>query len=444
MGQKSGEEGRKAGQGNGEEIKNGVLIMIGFRYQDGELWCDGLKIRGVTQEVGTPFYLYSHNLIKNNYEAYREGFKEFDPLICYACKANSNLAILKALTKLGAGADVLSKGELFKALKAGASPSKIVFNGNGKREDEIVYGLENDILMFNVDSKQELVLLNRLAGKMGIKARVALRINPDIDPETHPYIATALSKSKFGIGLSLAEDGYEFAATLSNIEVIGAHVHLGSQITKTSPYAECLEKLLDLLKKLKEKGIKLEYVNLGGGLGIIYLDETPPMPRNLAEALSPLFSKIGARLILEPGRSIVGKAGILVTKVLYVKEGEKKNFIVVDAGMNDFVRPTLYGGYHKIVPLAENKGEEILADVVGPICEEGDFLGRDRTLKRPQPGDYLAVLDTGAYGAVMRSNYNSRPILAEAMVISNECYVTRRAQSLEEMIDHEVIPETLK
>lgn len=417
--------------------------MVGFYYQDNELLCDSLKVREIADEIETPFYLYSYNLIKSNYEAYLEGFGRLNPLLCYAYKANSNLAILKALTRLGAGADVLSKGELFKALKVGTPHSKIVFNGNGKKEDEIIYGLENDILMFNVDSTQELILLDRLANKMGTKARVALRINPDIDSKTHPSIATALSKSKFGMALSMAEEAYELARGLPNIEAIGVHVHLGSQITKVLPYVECLERILDLLDRLKKKGIELEYVNLGGGLGIVYSDETPPLPQELACALIPLLSGIKARLIIEPGRSIVGKAGILVTKVLYIKEG-RKNFIVVDAGMNDFLRPVLYGGYHRILPLVKDNGKEIQADIVGPLCEEGDFLGRDRTISRPGIGDYLSIMDTGAYGAVMSSNYNSRPFLVEVMVIGDRYYITRRAQQPEEMIDHEIIPEVLE
>ncbi len=417
--------------------------MHGFYHQNGELWCEGLPVREIAEEIPTPFYLYSYRLIKNNYLAYKEGFREINPLICYACKANPNLAILKILANLGAGADVLSRGELLRALKAEIPTSKIVFNGNGKKKEEILYGLENDILMFNVDSRQELVLLNELAGKIGVKARIALRVNPDLDPQTHPYLATAFSKSKFGIDLKSAEDGYEFAVTLPHIEIIGVHVHLGSQITKVSPYVECLEKLLGFLVRLKEKGFNLEYVNLGGGLGIVYLDETPPMPQELAKALGPFFSQVEAKLIIEPGRSIVGKAGILVTKVLYLKEGGVKNFIVVDAGMNDFIRPTLYGGYHRITPLVQNEDGEITADIVGPICEEGDFLGRDRTIPRPQPGDYLAVMDAGAYGAAMSSNYNSRPLLIEIMVVNDRSYIIRKGQSLEEMVNREIIPEVL-
>ncbi|MBU0567639.1 diaminopimelate decarboxylase, partial [bacterium] len=307
----------------------------------------------------------------------------------------------------------------------------------------LIFGLDNEILMFNVDSKDELLLLNQLAKERGKKARVALRVNPDIDPGTHPKISTALAKSKFGIGLSLAKEGYKFALSLSNIEVVGIHAHIGSQITKIAPFIESLKKLVQLAKELKKEGIGLEYLNLGGGLGIAYLDETPPLPSDLAGAISPIFEESSLRLILEPGRSIVGKAGIMVTKVLYVKEGSQKNFIVVDAGMNDFIRPTLYGGYHRIIPVNHKEGEEITADVVGPICEEGDFLGRERKMVRPSPGDYLAVLDAGAYGCAMSSTYNSRLLPAEVMTYSNNYHLIRRRQSYEDLISLERIPEAL-
>ena len=416
---------------------------MGFKYVEDELTCDGIAVSSIAKEVGTPFYLYSSNQIVTNFKSYKEGFAALNPLICYACKANTNLAVLKLLANLGSGADILSYGELFKALAAGIQPDRIVFNGNGKTGEELIFGLDNEILMFNVDSKDELLLLNQLAKERGKKARVALRVNPDIDPGTHPKISTALAKSKFGIGLSLAKEGYKFALSLSNIEVVGIHAHIGSQITKIAPFIESLKKLVQLAKELKKEGIGLEYLNLGGGLGIAYLDETPPLPSDLAGAISPIFEESSLRLILEPGRSIVGKAGIMVTKVLYVKEGSQKNFIVVDAGMNDFIRPTLYGGYHQIIPVNHKEGEEITADVVGPICEEGDFLGRERKMVRPSPGDYLAVLDAGAYGCAMSSTYNSRLLPAEVMTYSNNYHLIRRRQSYEDLISLERIPEAL-
>lgn len=418
---------------------------MGFEYTENKLACDGITVSSIAKEVGTPFYLYSSNQIRENFKGYQEGFAALNPIICYACKANTSLAVLKLLANLGSGADVLSYGELFKALRAGIQPDKIVFNGNGKTREELIFGLENDILMFNVDSKDEILLLDQLAKERGRKARVALRVNPDIDPGTHPKISTALAKSKFGIGLSLAKEGYKFALSLSNIEVVGIHAHLGSQITKIAPYIESLKKLIRLAKELRREGVALEYLNLGGGLGIVYLDETPPLPADLARAISPIFEEGSLRLILEPGRSIVGKAGILVTKVLYVKEGKEKNFIVVDAGMNDFLRPTLYGGYHQVVPLKVLKeGEEITADVVGPICEEGDFLARERIMVRPVAGDYLAVLDAGAYGFAMSSTYNSRLIPAEVMTYSNNYHLIRHRQSYKDLISLERIPEALK
>ncbi|MBU1486989.1 diaminopimelate decarboxylase [bacterium] len=416
---------------------------MGFKYVGDELICDGIAISSIVREVDTPFYLYSSNQITENFNSYKEGFAALNPLICYACKANTNLAVLKLLANLGSGADILSYGELFKVLAAGIQPGRIVFNGNGKTKEELIFGLDNEILMFNVDSKDEILLLNQLAKERGKKARVALRVNPDIDPGTHPKISTALAKSKFGIGLSLAKEGYRFALSLSNIEVVGIHAHIGSQITKIAPFIESLKKLVQLAKELKNEGVGLEYLNLGGGLGIAYLDETPPLPSDLAGAISPIFEESSLRLILEPGRSIVGKAGIMVTKVLYVKEGSQKNFIVVDAGMNDFIRPTLYGGYHRIIPVNRKKGEEIAADVVGPICEEGDFLGRERKMVRPSPGDYLSVLDAGAYGCAMSSTYNSRLLPAEVMTYSNNYHLIRHRQSYEDLISLERIPEAL-
>lgn len=416
---------------------------MGFKYLENELTCDEISISSIAKEVGTPFWLYSSNQIEENFKSYQQGFAKLDPLICYACKANTNLAVLKLLANLGSGADVLSYGELFKALKVGIQPEKIVFNGNGKTKEELIFGLDNDILMFNVDSKDELLLLNQLAYERGKKVRVALRVNPDIDPGTHPKISTALAKSKFGICLCLAKGGYKFAFSLSHIEVVGIHAHLGSQITKIAPYIESLKKMVQLTEELKKEGAELDYLNLGGGLGIVYLDETPPLPSDLASAITPIFEKSSLRLILEPGRSIVGKAGILVTKVLYVKEGSEKNFIVTDAGMNDFIRPTLYGGYHKIIPLNSKEGKEIKADVVGPICEEGDFLGRERKMVRPSVGDYLAVLDTGAYGCAMSSTYNSRLLPAEVLTYASAYHLIRHRQSYENLISLERIPEVL-
>lgn len=417
---------------------------MGFKYIGNELTCDGITVSSIAKEVGTPFYLYSSNQIVENFKSYKKGFAALNPLICYACKANTNSAILKLLSNLGSGADILSYGELFKSLRAGIKPEKIVFNGNGKTKEELAFGLDNDILIFNVDSKDELLLLDQLAKERGKKARVALRVNPDVDPGTHPKISTALARSKFGIGLSLAKEGYRFALNLSNIEVVGIHAHIGSQITKIAPYVESLKKLVCLAEELKEEGIDLDYLNLGGGLGIVYLDETPPLPADLAKVISPIFEESSLRLILEPGRSIVGKAGILVARVLYIKEGEEKNFIVVDAGMNDFLRPTLYGGYHRVIPLKLEEGEKIVADVVGPICEEGDFLARERKIVRPSAGDYLAVLDAGAYGFAMSSTYNSRLLPAEVMVYSNNYHLIRHRQSYEDLISLERIPEVLK
>jgi diaminopimelate decarboxylase len=360
-------------------------------------------------------------------------------------KSNSNLAILRLMAKEGSGVDIVSGGELYRALRAGVPASKVVFAGVGKNAEEIREALKADILMFNVESSEELQAINEVAASMGTKARVALRINPDIDPKTHPYISTGLKKSKFGIGADRALEEFRTASALSHIDVVGVHKHIGSQLTDVTPFVEALKKILALVQALKGQGIDIRYINIGGGLGITYSDETPPQPKDLADAISPLVRDLKCVLIMEPGRVIVGNAGILMTKVLYTKEGEAKRFLIVDAAMNDLIRPSLYGAYHEIRPLHEstNHASKSMVDVVGPVCESGDFLAKDRMMPQVRPGEILAVMSAGAYGFVMASNYNSRPRVPEVLVKEGELHVIRTRESYDDLVRGEHIPSFL-
>lgn len=411
--------------------------MHDFKYVGNELYCEEVPVKKITEEVGSPVYIYSSRTLKNHFMAFDTAFAEIPHIVCFAVKANSNIAILNLFANEGSGADIVSGGELFRALKAGVDPQKMVFAGIGKTEEEITYALNSNILMFNVESPLELQKINQVAGKLGVKARIALRVNPDIDPKTHPYISTGLKKSKFGIGIKGALEEYQLASTLPNIEVVGIHKHIGSQITEVGPFVAALEKILNLVKQLKESGIDIKYIDAGGGLGIRYNEEEPPHPREFGAAIMPLLKDMGCTLIFEPGRVLVGNAGILVTKVLYLKTGEAKNFVIVDAGMNDLIRPSLYDAFHKIIPVEERQAKEITADVVGPICESGDFLAKDRKIPRPEPGDHLAVMSAGAYGFTMSSNYNSRPRVAEVMVDGDKYHVIRKRESYEDLIKGE-------
>ncbi len=414
--------------------------MSGFEYVDNELCCDGVSISEIASKVKTPFYLYSYDMLKKNYQSYVDAFQTVDLLVCYACKANSNLSILRALGNMGSGMDVLSSGELFKALKAGISPEKIVYNGNGKTRADMEYALQSGVFAFNVDSQNELFLLNEVAGATNTVARIALRVNPDINPLTHPYVATGLAKSKFGIPIHEAKDVYQTAASLENINVVGIHSHIGSQLSKVDLYLETLKKIMALVNDLRNIQIHLEFINIGGGIGIPYQDnESMPHPKDLSNLISPWIKDY--KLILEPGRSIVGPAGVLVTDVLYIKHTHKKNFIVVDAGMNDLIRPSIYGAYHHAVLATKHiYPEEMMYDIVGPICEEGDFIARDRNMPRVKQGDLLVIKDAGAYGFSMSSNYNSRPRVPEIMVADGKDYIVRERETCEDMIRGESIP----
>jgi diaminopimelate decarboxylase len=419
--------------------------MHNFEYQQGELYCEQVPVSRIVKELGTPCYIYSHATLVRHFQAYDRAFAAVPHIIAFAMKANSNLAILRLMAKQGSGVDIVSGGELFRALKAGVPPSKIVFAGVGKSAEEIRDALKADILMFNVESSAELQAINDVAASVGKKARVALRINPDIDPKTHPYISTGLKKSKFGIAADRAMEEFKLATSLSHIDVVGVHKHIGSQLTDVTPFVEALKKILKLVEELRRDGISIKYINIGGGLGITYSDETPPLPQDLADVISPLVRDLDVTLIMEPGRVIVGNAGILVTKVLYLKEGEAKKFVIVDAGMNDLIRPSLYGAYHEIRPLSESvlqRGKHQV-DVVGPVCESGDFLAKDRSLPNVRPGEVLAVMSAGAYGFVMSSNYNSRPRVSEALVKDGEIHVIRERESYDDLVKGEKIPAFL-
>ncbi|MFQ5803098.1 MAG: diaminopimelate decarboxylase [Candidatus Methylomirabilales bacterium] len=418
--------------------------MHHFHYRGEDLYCEEVPITALAGKVGTPFYLYSHATLTRHFRVFSEAFRDIPHLVCFAAKANANLAILKLFAIMGGGADVVSGGELFRALCAGIPPERIVFAGVGKHREEIIEALKADILMFNVESSQELRLLNQVAGEMGMVARVALRVNPDVDPKTHPYISTGLRKSKFGIDISMALEEYQIARTLSHIQIIGIHQHIGSQITELSPFVDSLRRTAELIEELRELSIDIRYLDMGGGLGIPYSDETPPHPTEMAQAVTPILKTLGCTIIFEPGRVIAGNAGILVTQVLYTKQTPTKNFVIVDAGMNDLIRPSLYDSYHAIQPVRQHEGrEQITADVVGPICESGDFLAKDRTLGMVEPGELLAVMSAGAYGFAMASNYNARPRAAEVLVKEDRHFVIRARESYEDLIRGENIPEDL-
>ena len=414
-----------------------------FQHKAGVLHCEESSVEEIAREVGTPFYLYSYRTLVRHFQAFDSAFKDLPHLLCYSAKANSNVAVLRIFVNLGGGVDIVSGGELYRALHAKADPGKIVYSGVGKREDEIRYALQQGILLFNVESYQELHLINGIASSIGIKAPVSLRINPDIDPQTHPYIATGMKEAKFGIAMVRALAWYREAKALPHLTIRGVSCHLGSQLTETGPFVEAIKRVKELVLTLRQEGIAIDYVDLGGGLGITYHEEEPPHPQEYADAIIEEARDLPCTFIFEPGRVLVGNAGILVTQVLYTKEGEK-NFVVVDAAMNDLVRPTLYGSYQKIVPIQEKKGDEMVADMVGPICESGDFLARDRVMPRFAPGDLVAVMSAGAYGFAMSSTYNSRPRVAEVLVKDDAFYLIRERETYADLIRGERIPSFLE
>lgn len=418
--------------------------MHSFKYRSGELYAEDVPVRTLAKKYGTPLYVYSYTTLLRHFRAYDEAFNDYPHIICYAVKSNPSSAIIRLFAKNGGGADIVSGGELFVALNAGIPSKKIVYAGVGKTVEEIRFALKSGILMFNVESENELREIDRVAGNMKKRAPIALRINPDIDPETHPYITTGMKKHKFGIPIEDALEYYRLASGLKNIDIVGIHKHIGSQITKVTPFVDALKRILLLIDKLVARGVAIKYLDVGGGLGISYKDEEPPVPKDLAQNLIPLLEGRKVTLIMEPGRSIVGNAGILVTQTLYLKKGQAKEFVIVDAGMNDLIRPSLYEAYHSIQPVVKNRRERIICDVVGPICESGDFLARERELQKVKQGEYLAVMSAGAYGFSMSSNYNSRPKAAEVLVKGKHHVLIRKRQTYHDLVMHEHIPGYLQ
>jgi len=418
-----------------------------FAYKENILYCEDVSLNELAEEYGTPLYVYSKNQIIEKYRLVNGVFGDVNHVVCYSLKANANHHILQLLVTEGAGADIVSAGELYLALKAGFSPDKIVFAGAGKREDEIEYALKQDIFCFNVESVSELHTISRAALRMEKKARISLRINPDIDAQSHPYITTGLQSTKFGIEASKAIEVYTHAATLRSLELVGVHTHIGSQITKVDPFIATANYIVGLIGKLREVGINLTRINIGGGFGVQYTNailhealpneetsnNSTPSPVEFLAAVLPILQTTGCSIWVEPGRSIIADAGVLITRVISTKENSIKKFVIVDGGMNDLIRPSLYQAYHQIVPLTINTYESEKVDVVGPICESSDFFAKDRLLAKCNAGDYLAVLTTGAYGFVLSSNYNGRLRPAEILVNGDRVRVIRPRQTMEEL-----------
>ena len=415
-----------------------------FEYRQDELHAEDVPVARIAADVGTPCYLYSLATLRRHYRVFDEAFQAAPHVICYSMKANSNLAVVRAFAREGSGFDIVSGGELFRALQAGAEPRKIVFSGVGKTRDEMAYALREGILAFNVESSEELDVLDSVAASLGKKAPVALRVNPDVDPRTHPYISTGMKNNKFGIDIRRALEEYEHARSLPNLEVVGVDCHIGSQLTEVSPFADALSRVRELIVELRRRGFLLRILDFGGGLGITYNDETPPAPHEYAAAVLAGLGGLDLTLLLEPGRVLVGNAGILLTRVLYRKESEAKKFVIVDAAMNDLIRPSLYGAYQLIEPVLRRERPSTVVDVVGPVCESGDFLARDRELPEVMPGELLAVRGAGAYGFVMSSNYNTRPRVAEVLVDGSRYHVVRRRETLEDLVRGESIPDFLR
>lgn len=412
--------------------------MHHFEYRDGKLFAEEVSVTQLAEEYGTPLYVYSTATFKRHFEAFDSAFAGLDHLTCYSVKANSNLSVLKMLAEQGAGMDVVSGGELFRALKAGVSAEKIVYSGVGKRASEIKQALEAGILMFNVESVAELLKINDVAKEMGVIAKISIRINPDVDPQTHPYISTGMKKNKFGLDIERSLEAYKMTAELENIEPVGMDCHIGSQLTSIDPFLEALEKLLNFYEKLKGLGMDIKYLDLGGGLGIPYDEEEPPHPSEFGKALADMLAGIPLKVILEPGRVIAGNAGIMVTEVVYTKSNPTKNFLIVDGAMNDLIRPSLYGSYHRIAEVEQHERQIEEYDVVGPICESGDFLARERKLPQVIEGERLAVFSAGAYGFTMASNYNTRPRACELIVDGDTVTVARKRETYDDLIANEL------
>lgn len=411
--------------------------MNNFNYKDNELYADNIAVRALAEKYGTPLYVYSKKHLTSQFKELTQALSEVDPLICYSVKANSNATVITTFIELGSGLDIVSGGELFRALRAGADPQKIVYAGVGKTEDEIKYALKENILFFTVESEAEAERISKCAVELGTIGRIAFRINPDVDPMTHKYISTGKKENKFGLDINRTIKAYEAAAKLPSIEIAGIHMHIGSQLLSADPFEEALAKLELLCTDLKTKYPAFRYIDIGGGIGIQYKPDQKPMdPKIYAAKVVPLLKKIGLKVVMEPGRNLVGNAGILVSTVQYVKDNPLKKFIVIDAAMNDLIRPALYQAHHEILPVAENN-KTVFGDIVGPICESGDFLASDRDLPDVKQGDLLAAMSAGAYGFSMSSNYNSRPRPAEVMVDNDKAFVVCERETYEDLIKRE-------
>ena len=412
-----------------------------FQHQAGSLYAEAVPVADIAQRYGTPTYIYSRKTLEQHWHAFDQAFQEMPHLVCYAVKANSNLAVLNVLARLGSGFDIVSAGELARVIAAGGEAGKTVFSGVGKTEAEIEYALAQNIRCFNVESIPELSRINDVAARMGKLAPVSIRVNPDVDAQTHPYISTGLKENKFGIDIEQARSVYQSAKDMTNLSVVGVDCHIGSQLTSVSPFVDALKRVLALIDELAQDGIDIKHLDIGGGLGIHYRDETPPSPAEYAAALKPLLAERELEILLEPGRAIAGNAGILLTKVEFIKPTEAKQFAIVDAAMNDLLRPALYQSWQQIVPVQlETQAKPAVYDIVGPICETGDFLGKDRELAIEQ-GDLLAIRSAGAYGFTMSSNYNSRPRAAEIMVDGKDIHVVRERETVQDLFTGEhVLP----
>ncbi|MBN1636860.1 MAG: diaminopimelate decarboxylase [Deltaproteobacteria bacterium] len=417
--------------------------MHDFMYKQGKLYCGDIDLAKIAKDVGTPFFCYSLPTIRRHIQAFEGPLAGVDHQTCFAMKANSSMAILSYMAGQGLGADVVSGGELYRALKAGIDGSKIVYSGVGKTVEEIDMAINAGIMMFNIESEEELEVIHEQAQALGKKVAISIRVNPDVDAQTHPYISTGLKENKFGIDVEGSIAQYLKAKEMEYLDVVGIDCHIGSQLTELRPFIDAIERLKFLIARLKEHGIEFRYLDLGGGLGITYSDEEPPHPNEYVKAIREAVEGLGLKLIFEPGRVIIGNTGILVTKVLYRKQRSGKIFVVVDAGMNDLIRPSLYNAYHDIWPLRENHAGRQKADVVGPICESGDFLAKDRNLPHLSRGDLVAVMSAGAYGFTMASNYNSRPKSAEILVDGAQYFVVTKRQTYEDLVAEEILPDEI-
>lgn len=411
-----------------------------FTYRNGEMFCEDVKVSDLAKEYGTPVYVYSRKFFTDRFTEFTNAFKDIDHTVFFASKSNFNINVMKLFYDLGAGIDVNSGGELYRALKAGASPKRMLLTGVGKTKEEIKTGLELDIKIIKAESIQEVYTISEIAGQLDKTAEVALRVNPDVDAQTHPYISTGLAENKFGIDGKVAFDTYVECSKLPNIKLTGIDMHIGSQITKVSPFVEAVEKLVTLVEKLREVDINIKHIDIGGGMGVTYNDETPFTPEQFAEALIPLFKKSGCEIIFEPGRSLTANGGVLLTETLYTKNNNVKNFIVVDGSMTDLLRPSIYGSYHHIQPVNLVDTEDVItADIVGPVCESGDFLAKNREIFKVNQGDLLAVMSAGAYGMTMASNYNARRRPPEILVDGDKHYMIRGRETYEHLLYDENI-----